>query len=128
MCYSVESSLKTTLISLTAIIYLLTSNIPHFQWIGAALIGWCGMQFAELCLWTTKPTKSTNCNVWNKIFTFTLIPLALLLQPLGSLWGSLFAIPWKKSSSFRKKMIIFYTIFILLAINLYSLQLCDVPQ
>jgi len=50
MCYSVESSLKTTLLSLAAIIYLLSSRIPHFQLIGAALIGWCGMQFAELCL------------------------------------------------------------------------------
>lgn len=46
MCYSVESSIKTTTVSLLAIIYLLSSNIPHFNWIGITLIGWCSMQFA----------------------------------------------------------------------------------
>ena len=116
MCYSVASSLKTTMISLISIIYLLSSRIPHFQWIAISLIGWCGMQFAELCIWMTNPSTSKKCNIWNKVFTMTLIPLALLLQPLGSLWGSLFVTPWKKSSSFRKKMIIFYSFFILLAI------------
>jgi hypothetical protein len=114
MCYSVESSLKTTTISLVAIIYLLTSGIPHFQWIGFTLIGWCGMQFAELLLWKTNPRK--QCTSWNKIITMTLIPLVLALQPLGSLWGSLYAIPWNKSTDFRKKFIVFYSIFIILAV------------
>lgn len=114
MCYSVESSLKTTTISLVAIIYLLFSGIPHFQWIGITLIGWCGMQFAELLLWKTTPRK--QCSLWNKIITMALIPLVLALQPLGSLWGSLYAIPWKKSTDFRKKFIIFYSIFIILAV------------
>lgn len=109
MCYSVSSSLKTTLISLFAIIYLLFSKIPYFQWIAILLIGWCGMQFAELLLWITNPKK---CNFWNKIITLTLIPLALMLQPLGSLYGSLYVISWNKSSSFRKNFIIFYTFFI----------------
>ena len=48
MCYSVQSSLQTTTISLVSILYLLSSNIPHYQWLGIALIGWCGMQFDEL--------------------------------------------------------------------------------
>jgi hypothetical protein len=115
MCYSVKSSLKTTTISFIAIIYLLSSRIPHFQWIGVTLIGWCGMQFAELLLWMTKPR--TSCTLSNKIITMTLIPLVLALQPLGSLWGSLFVIPWEKSSEFRKKFIIFYSIFIILAVS-----------
>ena len=114
MCYSVESSLQTTAISFLAIVYLLSSGIPHFQWVGIMLIGWCGMQFAELLLWMTNPRK--KCTSWNKIITMTLIPLVLVLQPLGSLWGSLYAIPWKKSTEFRKKFIIFYSIFIILAV------------
>ena len=48
MCYSVESSLKTTLISFFSILYLLDSGIPHFQWLGITLIVWCAMQFDEL--------------------------------------------------------------------------------
>jgi hypothetical protein len=114
MCYSVESSIKTTFISLFAIIYLLTSNIPHFQWIGITLIGWCGMQFDELLLWLSNPRK--GCNIWNKIITLTLIPFVLMLQPLGSLFGSLYVIPWNKSTDFRKNFIIFYSVFIILGV------------
>jgi hypothetical protein len=114
MCYSVKSSLKTTALSLFAIIYLLSSGIHHFQWIAIILIGWCGMQFDELLLWLTNPRK--GCTIWNKIITLTLIPLVLMLQPLGSLWGSLYVIPWDKSSTFRKNFIIYYSIFIVLIV------------
>jgi len=60
MCYSVESSIRTTTISFLSIVYLLTSGIPHFQWIGVALIGWCGMQFDELLLWLTTHEKDVR--------------------------------------------------------------------
>ena len=115
MCYSVMSSLKTTTLSLIAIIYLLSSGIPHYQWIACMLIGWCGMQFDELLLWLTNPRK--GCNIWNKIITLTLIPIVLMLQPLGSLWGSLYVIPWNKSSLFRKNFMIYYSIFIILVVS-----------
>jgi hypothetical protein len=110
--------LKTTLLSLVAIIYLLSSGIPHFQWIAIILVGWCSMQFAELLLWITNPRK--GCTIWNKIITITLIPLVLIAQPLGSLWGSLYAIPWEKSSNNRKNFMIFYTVFIILFILAYT--------
>ena len=92
MCYSVESSAKTTLYSLISIIVLLTSGVPHFQWLGVILIGWCGMQFDELLLWLTNPRK--GCSAANKLITTTLIPLVLILQPLGSVLGSFFVKPW----------------------------------
>jgi hypothetical protein len=114
MCYNVQSSLKTTIISLFAIIYLLSSGIDHFQWIGIILIGWCGMQFGELLLWLTNPKK--GCTIWNKIITILLITFFLILQPLGSLIGSLYVIPWNKSSKFRKNFIIYYSIFICLLV------------
>lgn len=109
MCYSVESSLKTTLISFSAIIYLLTSNIPHFQWLGVALVGWCGMQFDELLLWLTNPRK--GCTSANKIITMTLIPFTLLAQLLFPLWGSLYVFPWATLSDLRKKCMLFFTVF-----------------
>ena len=108
MCYSVESSFRTSAISFISIVYLLTSNIPHFQWLGIALIGWCGMQFDELLLWMTDPRK--ECTKWNEIITMTLIPLVLVLQPLGSLWGSLYVFPWKNLSKLRKIFMISYSI------------------
>lgn len=107
MCYSVESSLKTTTISFISIIYLITSNIPHFQWLGITLIGWCGMQFDELLLWLTNPRK--GCTKWNKIITMTLIPLTLLSQVLCPFWGSLCVYPWKKMSKLRKQFMIFFS-------------------
>jgi hypothetical protein len=112
MCYSIESSLRTSGFSLIAIIYLLTSGIPKFQYLGAVLIGWCIMQFAEALLWMTNPEK---CTLTNKLITLILIPIVLALQPLGAVWGSLFLEPWKKN----KKFIILYTIFIICIIFIH---------
>ena len=113
MCYSVESSAKTTIISLTAIIILLKSNVPHFQWLGVILIGWCGMQFDELLLWLTKPRK--GCTTANKIITGTLIPLVLILQPLGSVLGSFFVKPWNQCEQNRKLFILLYSAIIIVS-------------
>jgi hypothetical protein len=116
MCYSFASSLQTTLISFIVIVYLFSSNIPHFKWIAVTLIGWCGMQFAELLLWLTEPNK--HCTKWNTIITFTLIPLILMSQVIGPLLGSLYVIPWDKSSSFRKNFIIYYSIIIIIVVGI----------
>jgi hypothetical protein len=110
MCYSIESSARTTLFSLAAIIYLLSSGDPYYKWLAIVLIGWCLMQFAELILWSTNPRK--GCTDLNKLITMTLIPLVLVMQPLGSLFGSLYVIPWSKSTDFRKNFIIYYSLFI----------------
>jgi len=114
MCYSVESSLKTSTISFLAIVYLLSSNIPYYQWFGIVLIGWCGMQFDELLLWLTEPR--TECTKWNEIITMTLIPFTLVSQPVFALWGSLYIIPWNKSTNLRKQFMIFYTLLCILII------------
>lgn len=108
MCYSVESSAKTSLYSLIAIIILFSSNIPHFKWIAMIIVGWCGMQFAELLLWLTNPRKS--CTMMNKVITVTLIPLVLILQVWGPLFGSFFVKPWPQCSKNRKLFIIFFAI------------------
>jgi len=113
MCYSVESSLKTTVISLATIIYLFASNNPYYKWIAVTLIGWCFMQFSEFLLWLNDPRKCTEINT---LITYTLIPLTLMMQPLGVLFGSFFVFPWSSSSDFRKTFTMLYTIFIILAV------------
>jgi hypothetical protein len=114
MCYSVESSLRTTLMSFAAIAYLLSSQIPHYQWLAVTLSGWCLMQFAELLLWLTEP--QSGCSPYNKLITLTLIPLALALQPLGSVFGSLYVMPWAKSSDFRKMFIVGFSVLIIVGV------------
>jgi hypothetical protein len=117
MCYSRESSLKTTTLSLIAIVYLLSSNDPHYKWLAFTLLGWCLMQFAELLLWTTDPRK--GCTDFNRLVTMTLVPFVLMLQPLGSLFGSLYIIPWAKSTDFRKTFIVLYSILVILAVSYF---------
>ena len=110
MCYSVKSSFETASVSLIAILLLLSSGLPYFQWIGTALIGWCAMQFAEMFLWMTEPR--TKCTKENIFITTTIIPLVLISQPLMTLFGSFYVISWNKSSSFRKWFTILFSIFI----------------
>jgi len=117
MCYSIESSAKTSLYSLVAIVIMLQSNVPHFKWIGATMIGWCGMQFAELLLWLTNPRKS--CTPMNKLITLVLIPLVLLSQPLCSLYGSFFVKPWSACSTGRKQFIVGYSAIIAISMLVY---------
>ena len=106
MCYSVESSLKTSLFSLIAIVILFSSNVPHFKWIALILISWCSMQVGELLLWLTNPRKS--CTPMNKLITFTLIPLILLSQPVLAATGSFFVKPWSMCSHNRQMLILGY--------------------
>jgi hypothetical protein len=117
MCYSVESSAKTSALSLFAIILLLQSNIPHFKWIGVMMVGWCGMQMAEFLLWLTNPRSS--CTSMNKLVTLTIIPLVLLAQPLCGLIGSFFVKPWSACSDNRKLFIVIYSIIIVLSTIIY---------
>ena len=116
MCYSKETSLKTSAISFVAIVYLLSSGIPHFQWFGTALAGLCAMQFAEYLLWSEEPDKS--CTDRNKLITTTLVPTALFLQGLSTLYGSMFVFPWASSSSGRKTFIIAYTLLVAAVVSI----------
>lgn len=108
MCYSKDSSLYTSVVSAAAIVYLMSSGIPHFQWLGVTLIGWCAMQFAEYLLWSENPRE--GCTETNKQLTSTVVPFAIFLQGVSALCGSLFVIPWASSSFGRKAVIVSYTL------------------
>lgn len=97
----------TTTVSTAAIVYLVSSGISHFQWLGVALAGLCAMQFAEYLLWSEEPEKS--CTERNKLITATLVPAALFLQGVAGFYGSLYVFPWKTSSDIRKGTIILFT-------------------
>jgi len=120
MCYSFESSLSTASISFLSFLYLINSSIPEYQWLGVTLLGWTGMQFTEGLLWLTHPEE--GCTLMNKIITVTFIPLILIFQPLGSLFGSFFDVSWNNCTLSRKIFIICYAIFVVCAvyINFFS--------
>ena len=109
MCYSIESSLRTSGMSFLAIIYLLSSGIPKFQYLGVVLIGWCLMQLSEAFLWMTDPRK---CSAMNKFLTMFIIPIPLILQVLAPIIGSLFIEPWNENRKFK----IYYSVFIILLV------------
>ena len=108
MCYSVESSAKTSLLSFISIAVLFSSNVPHFKWIALMMTSWCSMQVAELLLWLTNPRKS--CTTANKVITLTLIPLILASQPVLAATGSFFVKPWSKCSQNRRMLIVGFCI------------------
>ena len=110
MCYSVESSAKTSLLAFISIAILFSSNVPHFKWIAVMMIGWCSMQVAELLLWLTNPRKS--CTNVNKVITLTLIPLIVVSQPILPILGSFFVKPWSKCSKNRQMLIVGYSIIV----------------
>jgi hypothetical protein len=118
MCYSAESSIRSSLVSFIAIVVLLSSGIPHFKWLAVALIGWCSMQFVEFLLWLTEPSKDATdgCSHWNNLITTTLVPFVLIFQPLAPLFGSLYAIPWNKSTNFRKYFMVIFSVMIVMSI------------
>jgi hypothetical protein len=110
MCYSVESSAKTSLLAFISIAVLFSSNVPHFKWIALMMTGWCSMQVAELLLWLTNPRKS--CTNVNKVITLTLIPLIVVSQPILPILGSFFVKPWSKCSKNRQMLIVGYSIIV----------------
>lgn len=118
MCYSLESSIKTSVLSLASCIYLYTSGIAKFKWLSVTLLGWSAMQFAEAILWYTEPDK--KCTYLNKIITLTLIPFILILQSIGTVLGSFYVIPWNTLSNENKLAYIIF--FIIVVASIFNYQ------
>jgi len=124
MCFSLESSLFTSFISLSAIFILYSSNIPKYQWLAFTLIGWTLMQLSEAIIWGSM--KFSDCHFVNKFVSVFLIPIVLMLQPLGSLYGASYVIKWKNLSQIYKIICISLIIVTILSV-LYN-QFCDVKR
>jgi len=122
MCYSKDSSLYTSTVSFVAIVYLLSSGSPYFQWLGVTLIGWCSMQFAEYLLWSENPKE--GCTETNKLVTATLIPISLALQPIAPAFGALFVYPLE---TLRPYLILWVLLVVGTMVVEYA-YLCDPEQ
>jgi hypothetical protein len=124
MCYSLESSLFTSSLSFISIFILYSSQIPKYQWLAFTLIGWSLMQLSEAVIWGSM--KFSKCNIINKFITILIIPIVLMMQPLGSLYGSLYVIKWENLSQIYKFICIGLIIITILAV-LYN-QFSDIKR
>jgi hypothetical protein len=117
MCYSLESSIISTGVSLSAILLLFFFvPSPKDRWMALSLTGWCGMQFAELILWWDQ-VRPTPLNVF---VTTAIIPLVLMLQPLGPLYGSYYLRGWQSSSRGRCLFTVLLSVMVFVGVS-YSL-------
>ena len=85
MCWSLEVSLATSIFSTAVAFFFLQASQPvRFRFYGGCLLGICSMQWAEAFLWYGGDLVET-CRVGgsNRFGTQILVPLALILQPLG---------------------------------------------
>ena len=124
MCYSLESSLFTSSISLISIFILYSSQIPKYQWLAFTLMGWSFMQLSEAAIWGSM--KFSKCNIVNKFMTIFIIPIVLMMQPLGSLYGSFYVIKWENLSQIYKLICISLVIITIFAV-LYN-QFSDIKR
>ena len=123
MCYSLESSIRTSVLSLASCTYLYTSGIAKFKWLSVTLLGWSAMQFAEAILWYTEPDK--KCTNLNKLITLTLIPFILILQSIGTVLGSFYVIPWNTLSNENKLAYIIFFIIVVASVLYYQFSVID---
>ncbi|MGI9516654.1 MAG: hypothetical protein ACR2NP_06405 [Pirellulaceae bacterium] len=84
--------------------WLLRRDHPRLKWSAVALMGITAMQWTEGLLWLDGPRPN---GIVNQLLTVGLIPLALLAQAWGPLFGSLYDRP------VRGRKVAFFTVLIL---------------
>jgi hypothetical protein len=90
ICFNATSSLLASGCAYGVAGYLLRRDHPRLKWGAVALLGITAMQFVEGLLWLDGPTPHGTVN---QLLTVGLIPLALLAQVWGPLFGSTFELP-----------------------------------
>ncbi|XOF32237.1 MAG: hypothetical protein ACL93V_09270 [Candidatus Electrothrix sp. YB6] len=103
MCYDATSSLVGACCGYGVAAYLLRRDNPRLKWGAVALMGITAMQWTEAILWLDGPTPH---GMVNQLVTVALIPLALLAQAWGPLFGSAFDRP------VRERRVPFYFLLI----------------
>jgi hypothetical protein len=110
ICFDAPSSLISFGFVYIIAFYFLRKNDPHLKWGAVALMGITAMQLVEGLLWLDGPTPY---GMFNKFATVVLIPLALLTQPWGPLFGSLFVVPLRQR---RTKFFLLLTLGLVMVI------------
>ena len=93
MCFDATSSLLAAGCAYGVSCYLLRRDNPRLRWGAVALMGITAMQWVEGFLWLDGPTPHGTIN---QLLTVGLIPLALLAQVWGPLFGSTFDQPVRR--------------------------------
>jgi hypothetical protein len=93
ICINAPSSFIALVFSYGIAFYLLRRKHPKLKWAAIAIMGITAMQLIEGLLWLDGPNPNST---FNKILTVGFIPLVLLTQAWGPLFGSLFVVPFKK--------------------------------
>lgn len=104
MCFNATSSLVGGGCAYGVAAYLLRRDNPRLKWGAVALMGVTAMQWTEAVLWLDGPKPH---GMVNQLVTIGLIPLALLAQVWGPLFGSTFDRP------VRERRVAFYSLLIL---------------
>ena len=104
MCFNATSSLVGGCCAYGVAAYLLRRDNPRLKWGAVALMGITAMQWTEAVLWLDGPKPH---GIVNQLVTIGLIPLALLAQAWGPLFGSAFDRP------VRGRRVPFYFLLIL---------------
>src|SRR6187549_2638649 len=90
ICFNASSSLLASGCAYGVAAYLLRRDNPRLKWGAVALMGITAMQWVEGFLWLDGPSAH---GAVNQLLTVALIPLALLAQVWGPLFGSVFELP-----------------------------------
>lgn len=90
ICFNAKASLIAGGASYAVAFYLHGLPYARMKWASVALMGITAMQWAEGFLWLGDPRI---CGLTNLLLTVGLIPLALLVQAWGPLFGSLYEVP-----------------------------------
>ena len=104
MCFNATSSLVGGCCAYGVAAYLLRRDNPRLKWGAVTLMGITAMQWTEAVLWLDGPKPH---GIVNQLVTIGLIPLALLAQAWGPLFGSTFDRP------VRERRVPFYFLLIL---------------
>lgn len=90
MCFDATSSLIAGGCAYGVAAFLLRRDNPRLKWGAVGLMGITAMQWVEGLLWLDGPKPH---GMVNQLLTIGLIPLALLVQAWGPLFGSLYSLP-----------------------------------
>jgi hypothetical protein len=97
--------------------YLLQRDNPRLKWGAVALMGITAMQWVEGALWLDGPQPH---GVVNQLLTVGLIPVALLAQAWGPLFGSTFDLPVRQRRKAFYGLLITGLAFVILARVIYQ--------